>query len=356
LVLDLDDTLWGGIVGDQGWQNLKLGGHDSQGEAFVDFQRLVKDLTRRGVVLGICSKNEESVALEAIRQHPQMVLREQDFVGWRINWRDKAQNIAELAAELNLGLQSVVFIDDNPVERARVREALPEVLVPEWPEDKLLYPSAFLQLRCFDAPAVSREDAERTKMYAEERQRESAKAQVGSVEDWLKGLQMQVTVEPLSASNLARTAQLLNKTNQMNLSTRRLTEGELQAWAQQPRRQLWALSVRDKFGDAGLTGIVSMEAEGDVCAVVDFVLSCRVMGRRVEETMVHLAVAHAQRHGLSKVRAKLMPTAKNKPCLDFWKQQSRFSAGAEDELFWDAKAAYPAPDCIALRIEGSKGA
>ena len=350
LVLDLDDTLWGGIVGDAGWENLKLGGHDSQGEAFADFQRLCKDLTRRGVVLGICSKNEEATALEAIRKHPGMVLREPDFVGWKINWKDKAQNIAELTAELNLGLQSVVFIDDNPVERARVREALPEVLVPDWPEDKLLYPWAFQQLRCFDAPAASKEDAERTKLYAEERQRESMKAQVGSVEEWLKGLQMKVTAEPLGPANLGRAAQLLNKTNQMNLTTRRLTEAELQAWAKGPGRRLWAVSVADRFGDAGLTGIVSTEAEGDTCAVVDFLLSCRVMGRKVEETMVHLAVEHARQRGLKTVRARLLPTAKNKPCADFWAQQSRFASPAEREFTWDASQPYPVPGHIDLRF------
>ena len=139
LVLDLDDTMWGGIVGDVGWENLRLGGHDGTGEAFVDFQRAVKGLTRRGIVLAVVSKNEEATALEAIRKHPEMVVREEDLVAWRINWNDKAQNILEIVKELNLGLQSVVFIDDNPVERARVREALPEVLVPEWPEDKHLY-------------------------------------------------------------------------------------------------------------------------------------------------------------------------------------------------------------------------
>jgi HAD superfamily phosphatase (TIGR01681 family) len=176
LVLDLDDTLWGGIVGDIGWENLQLGGHDAVGEAFVDFQHAVKALTARGIVLGIVSKNTERVALDAIDTHPQMVLRRTDFVGWRINWQDKAQNIADLAAELHLGLQSVVFIDDNPVERARVRDALPEVFVPDWPEDKLLYTERFLGLRCFDAPAISREDAERTALYAAERERGAVRA------------------------------------------------------------------------------------------------------------------------------------------------------------------------------------
>ena len=139
VVLDLDDTLWGGVVGDLGWENLILGGHDAQGEAFVDFQRALKALSHRGILLGIVSKNTESVALGAIGSHPEMLLRQADFAGWKINWEDKARNIVDLAADLNLGLQSVVFIDDNPVERDRVRATLPEVLVPEWPEDKTLY-------------------------------------------------------------------------------------------------------------------------------------------------------------------------------------------------------------------------
>ncbi|HET9452173.1 MAG TPA: HAD-IIIC family phosphatase, partial [Aggregicoccus sp.] len=346
VVLDLDDTLWGGIVGDQGWQNLRLGGHDSLGESFVDFQRHLKALTRRGIVLAIASKNEESVALEAIRSHPEMVLKPEDFVGWRINWQDKARNIADLAAQLNLGLQSVVFLDDNPVERARVREALPEVFVPEWPEDKLLYSSALLSLRCFDAPALSREDLERTQLYGSERQRDALKEQVGSLDVWLQSLGIRVKAEPLSQSNLQRSTQLLNKTNQMNLSTRRLTEPELQAWAAAPGHQLWAFHVSDRFGDAGLTGLASVEVQGAQARIVDFVLSCRVMGRKVEETMVALAVAHARKLGLSEVVADFLPTAKNKPCLGFWEGSGFTREG--NRFRWDASQPYAVPSFIQL--------
>jgi len=359
LVLDLDDTLWGGIVGDAGWEGLRLGGHDAEGEAFVDFQRAVQRLTRRGVVLAIASKNTESVALDAMRSHPAMVLKPEDFVGWRINWNDKARNIADLAAELNLGLQSVVFIDDNPVERARVREALPEVLVPEWPVDKLQYPAALAELRCFDAPALSREDADRTRMYAAEQQREAERRDVerrdvGSVDEWLAGLDIRVKAEPLGAANLARTAQLLNKTNQLNLATRRLTEGELTAWAAGDGRELWALSVGDRFGDAGLTGILGLERDGDVCRVTDFVLSCRVMGRRVEETLAHLAVTRGIALGARRVEARYAPTAKNAPTLAFL-ARSGFTASDDATLFtWDAAQPYALPACITLT--GANGA
>jgi FkbH-like protein len=347
LVLDLDDTLWGGIVGDVGWENLRLGGRDGEGEAFVDLQRAAKALTRRGVVLALVSKNEEATALEAIRKHPEMVLREEDFVGWRINWNDKARNIVELATELNLGLQSVVFIDDNPVERARVREALPEVLVPEWPEDKLLYPSALHALRCFDSLAITAEDAQRTQLYSSERKRDALLQQVGSLDDWLKSLGITVRVEPLGPANLVRSAQLLNKTNQLNLSTRRLSESELLDWARGPGRGFWAITVGDRFGDAGLTGLISLEADNCVGRIVDYVLSCRVMGRKVEEAMLHLAVREAQRRGLSAVEGLYQQTAKNKPALTFF-QKSGFASADGARFVWDVHNDYPLPDVVTL--------
>jgi FkbH-like protein len=310
----------------------------------------VKNLTRRGIVLGIVSKNEEATALEAIRRHPEMVLREEDFVGHKINWRDKAQNILELVTELNLGMQSVVFIDDNPVERARVREALPEVFVPEWPEDKHLYRSALATLRCFDSPTLSKEDAERTALYAAERKREQLQASVGSMDEWLLSLQLRVRVEPLRQANLSRTSQLLNKTNQMNLSTRRLTESELTAWATGPGRSLWAVQVEDRFGDAGLTGIVSVEIVDEIAKIVDFVLSCRVMGRKVEQAMVHVAVEHARAGGARHVEALLIPTAKNKPSLAFW-QASGFSSEDDARFIWGAENRYALPEAIRLEWE-----
>jgi FkbH-like protein len=347
LVVDLDDTLWGGIVGDVGWENLRLGGLDGSGEAFVDFQKGLKDLKRRGVVLAIVSKNEESVALEAIRKHPSMVLQEADFVAWRINWTDKAKNILELTQELNLGLQSVVFIDDNPVERTRVREALPEVYVPDWPAEEFFYPSALRALRCFDAPSLSREDLERTRMYGEESQREALKRNVGSIDEWLKSLGVTVSAAALGPSTTVRAAQLLNKTNQLNLATRRLTESELVAWAAHPNRRFYVISVADRLGEAGLTGLLGLEFENDVAHIVDFVLSCRVMGRKVEETMVHIAVASAIDRGATTVLAKYLPTAKNKPCLSFW-QSSGFEPVEQNVFSWKTADAYPLHDAISL--------
>jgi FkbH-like protein len=331
LILDLDHTLWGGVVGETGYKGVRLGGHDPLGEAFVDFQRAIEALTRRGVVLGIVSKNEEEVALEAIREHPEMVLRPEHFAGWRINWQDKAANVAALVEELNLGLGSAVFIDDQPAERARVREALPEVLVPEWPEDPTEYRRALRAMRCFDVPALSEEDRARARSYAEERQRREVRASVGSMEAWLEELGVRVEVEPLGEANLSRATQLLNKTNQMNLRTRRMSETEFARWAEGEGRQVWVCRVSDRFGEAGLTGLVSVELDGAEVHVADFILSCRVFGRRVEEAMVGVAAKWARRGGAERLVAEYLPTERNRPCLRFWEERSGFEVGAGGE-------------------------
>lgn len=347
IILDLDDTLWGGIVGDVGWENIELGGHDYVGEAYVDFQRALKSLTNRGILLSIVSKNEEAIALEAIDKHPEMVLRLKDFAGWRINWQDKVQNIIDLVSDLNLGLQSLVFIDNDPVERARVREALPEVFVPEWPEDAMLYKSALSSLSCFDVPSISKEDMGRTKGYISEQLRKDLKRKVTSIDEWLKRLNVKIKIEELSDANLQRAVQLLNKTNQMNLTTRRMTESELIDWSRQRNHKLWTFRVSDSFGDYGLTGIISLEMENRQAKVVDFVLSCRVIGRKVEEVMLYTVIKHAQSIGLDKIYAKYIPTRKNKPCLEFF-ENSEFIYDNNYIFTWEVNKDYKIPEYIEM--------
>jgi len=348
IILDLDDTLWGGIVGDVGWENLVLGGHHHIGEAYVDFQQALKSMNNRGILLAIVSKNEEQVALEAIRKHPEMVLKLEDFAGWRINWQDKAQNVLDLMTELNLGPQSTLFIDDNPVERARIKESLPEVLVPDWPEDPLFYPAALLSLRCFEMPSLSQEDLVRSSMYLSENKRQALKQTISSLEEWLTRLAIRIQVEELHPANLQRATQLLNKTNQMNLSTRRLSEAELMAWAEQKHHRLWTLRVSDKFGDAGLTGIVSLEIQDPNAQIVDFILSCRVMGRKIEEAMLATAIHYAAALGVEEVYARYIPTSKNKPCLDLFKNLApRFQQQGEC-FIQDGKKPFPVPGHIEL--------
>ncbi len=352
IILDLDDTLWGGIVGDAGWQNLNLGGHDPVGEAFADFQKGLKALTKRGIILAIVSKNEESVALEAINKNPGMILNINDFAGWKINWTDKAQNISELVSELNIGLQSAVFIDDNPVERARVRDVLPEVLVPEWPVNKMLYKKALLELSCFDVPSYTDEDVKRTKMYIDEKKRDNLKKEIGSIDEWLKTLDIRVKASGLEEHNKQRIVQLFNKTNQMNLSTRRMSESELLDWMNNGNRRLWAFNVEDKFGDSGLTGIISLDIQDDNRGqIVDFILSCRVMGRKIEETMLYTLIEYARQNGAISVYAKYIQTPKNKPCLDFWQKKSGFSSNGDSNMFeWNSQNSFVFPDAISLDI------
>lgn len=333
IVLDLDDTLWGGIVGDDGWQNLRLGGHDPVGESFADFQKALKGLKERGIMLAIASKNEENTALEAMEKHPEMILKKDDFVAMRINWNDKAANIREMVGQLNIGEQSVMFIDDNPVERSRVQAALPEVLVPDWPVNKLLYVQELRRLNVFNLGAVSGEDVRRTAMYQEEALRERSKENVGDLEGWLHSLGMKVTAQQVQEADFARVHQLFLKTNQFNLATRRPTESELRNLVADPGREFWALRVADKFGDSGLTGVLGMDfSDGTKARITDMILSCRVMGRRVEETLLHLAWARAKAHGKQTVEAVPVPTERNKPCLDFL-QRSGMAAGTGGQTF-----------------------
>ena len=341
VILDLDNTLWGGIVGEDGSSGLVLGGHDPSGEALVDFQRELKSLTKRGVILAIVSKNEESIALDAIEHHPEMILRLDDFAGWRINWRDKAENIVELVNELQLQLGATVFIDDSPMERDRVRKALPDVLVPEWPNDKRLYAEALLHLDCFSKPRISIEDRLRPRMYVAERRRSRLRQAVHSIDDWRRSLSIAVQVERLDEINLPRAAQLLNKTNQLNLTSRRLTEAEISEWISDERRVFWTFRVSDKFGESGLTGLLSLEWEGRQATIVDFVLSCRVIGRCIEETMLHIAVLWARGKTLETVRAVYTPTPKNKPCLDFFRR-SGFLEESLNSFVWTTTDGYPA--------------
>lgn len=320
LVLDLDNTLWGGILGDDGRENLKLGPPGAVGEAFVQFQQEIKALKNRGIVLALASKNYEDNALDAIRNHPEMQLREDDFSAWRINWEDKATNILAIARELNLGLDSVVFIDDNPAERGRVAEVLPEVLVPEWPNDPCEYVTALRKLTCFSVASLVKEDFQKTEMFLNEKQRNTLKANITNEREWLASMKMKLTLETVNADNVTRIVQLLNKTNQFNLRTRRLTQGELDTWLHKGN-QMIAIRVADRFGDMGLTGLVGLTVSKDRVVMEDFILSCRVMGREVEKAMLDVAIRYAQSIGVNNIEINYVPTIKNRPVFEFMQRE-----------------------------------
>ena len=318
LILDLDDTLWGGIVGDIGWKNLRIGGHDHLGEAFRDLQIQIKSLKNQGIILALASKNDETIAIEAINNHPEMVLSMEDFVAHRINWEDKAKNIVDIVNELNLGLQSVVFIDDSPFERARVRDMLPEILVPELPKDPTDYNTFLSKLRCFDKAHITKEDKIRSNLYKFESKRTKLKQQKKSLSDWIKTLNLTIVIENIKNTNTPRATQLLNKTNQMNLSTRRLNEQEFNNWIKVKSNNLWTVKAADKFGDYGIIGVLSISIIDNVATLVDFILSCRVVGRYIEETMIEFLKEFCQKKNVNKINGRYKKTEKNSLCYHFF--------------------------------------
>ena len=343
LIVDLDDTLWGGIVGDVGWNNLRLGGHDHLGEAFQDFQNKIKSLSKNGLLLAIASKNDESIAIEAIKQHPEMILSINDFVTYRINWDDKAKNISEMVSELNIGLQSVVFFDDNPVERDRVKKTLPEVFVPDLPKDPSDYLTFLSKLRCFDAAHISAEDKVRGKLYKVESKRTSLKTKFKSLSRWIETLELEISIENIKKKNMLRCLQLLNKTNQMNLSTRRLNEQEFTNWINKKSNYLWTVRAKDKFGDYGIIGVLSLSMRNKIVHVIDFVLSCRVVGRCIENILVEFLKDFCRYNKITKINGEYKKTNKNSLIFEFLKKLNIINKNKFDFVFLSKKNSVSLP-------------
>jgi FkbH-like protein len=346
VVCDLDNTLWGGVVGDDGANNIKLGAPDPVGECFHAFQTVLKGLRSRGLLLAICSKNDEKFALSVIEGHPAMALRQSDFVAWRINWKDKAENLLSLAEELNLGLDSFVFLDDSPQERDQIRHLLPKVYTPDLPASPSELAPFLSSLNCFETSSLGKEDFERTEMYQAERSRKQTLDVSGNVENWLRSLQIEVHVAPLRRENLPRAAQLLNKTNQFNLSLRRLDEKSLWDWAEEPSNAAYTFRVLDRFGDFGLTGLASLSFVGTEARIVDFVMSCRVMGKKIEEALLGYTLARARAAGADRIMAPPVDGPRNEPAKAFFAAKFSNSDGATIDV---AKVGIPPQ--ISLREE-----
>jgi FkbH-like protein len=314
IVLDLDNTLWGGVVGEDGVEGLQLGA-DAPGNAFVVFQQELERLWRRGILLAVCSKNNLADVSPVFERHPAMVLKWAHVAAHRINWQSKAANLREIASELNIGLDSLVFLDDNPIERAAVRHELPEVLVPELPTDPAQYRAALLELDVFESLGLTSEDRQRGQLYAEQAQRREFEATAGatSLEEYLTGLNMVVDIGSARPADLARIAQLTNKTNQFNLTTRRYSEVEL-VTMQADGAVVLGMRVSDRFGDNGLVGVAIVHPFGDGIHDIDtLLLSCRVMGRGVESALLGYIADQARRAGARTLRGRFIPTAKNEP-------------------------------------------
>ncbi|HMD16692.1 MAG TPA: HAD-IIIC family phosphatase [Terriglobales bacterium] len=319
LVVDLDNTLWGGVIGEDGMAGIKVG-PEYPGAAYQGLHRALLDLSRKGILLAVCSKNNLADAMEALEKHPGMLLRPKHFAAMRINWTDKAQNLREIAQELNVGIEALAFMDDNPFEREQVRAALPEVTVIDLPKNPLEYAAAVRNCAAFERLTLSAEDRQRTEMYAAQKERSGNEQTFQSKEDFFRFLEQEAELEPVTDLTLARVAQLTQKTNQFNLTTRRYTEPQIAEMTKQPGWHVFSIRLRDRFGDHGLVGVAIAHDVGEQCEVDTFLLSCRVIGRTVETALLaHLAESAAQR-GRKRLEGWYLPTKKNAPARDFYQQ------------------------------------
>lgn len=316
LVLDLDDTLWGGVLGEVGVNGIKVGA-DYPGNIFRDFQYAVRDLKHRGVLLAINSKNNVDDAREAFL-HSGMVLRMDDFSAVRINWNSKPSNMIEIAEELNIGVDSLVFVDDNPAERALMRHALPHVLTLELPQSPVKYTQTLLESGAFERLTVTSEDRRRTEIYQAQGQRRVLERSALTLDEFLASLQMHVTIESVNEASHARVADLLQKTNQFNLTTRRHSATQLAAMMRNPEYGLFTARVTDRFGDNGIVGVAIVYQQDDTAHLDILLLSCRVIGRTIETALLSFLVRWARERGLSEMIGEFIPTAKNAPAADFF--------------------------------------
>lgn len=321
VVADLDNTLWGGVIGDVGLDGIVLSAHGGgEGESFVRLQLYLRQLRQRGILLAICSKNDEATALEPFLRHPDMVLKREDISVFVANWDDKATGVRRIGAELNIGLDSLVFLDDNPFERNLVRELVPEVIVPELPEDPSAIVAFLSQLNLFETTSFSEVDQQRAGLYRREAERRESAASCTTVEDYLRSLDMHLVLSRFDPFHLPRIAQLMQRSNQFNLRTRRLSELECEALMQNSECVPLYAKLADRFGDHGLISVVVLERDEDALFISDWLMSCRVLSRGVEEFIMNHVAELAARMGLTRVAGEYLPTSKNGMVRDFFER------------------------------------
>lgn len=351
VVVDLDNTLWGGIVGEDGPSGIQLG-PEYPGSAFVEFQNDLLALRRRGILLAVASKNDRADGLEVIDRHPAMVLRRDAFAAMRIDWQDKPRNLAAIAAELGIGVDSLVFIDDSPAERELMRTMLPAVLTPEWPSDPVRFSEALRALPDFEVAALTAEDLARPEMYAAERRREELQRRMGSEEDYLARLEMVVDVGEAEPDELPRVAQLMQKTNQFNLTTRRRTLSEIERLHRATDARIYVLKNEDAFGDNGLVGVAIVRVVGGAARPVweidSLLMSCRALGRTIERFFVDHLVREAHAAGAVRVVGEYVPTPKNDLVRTFYADAG--FAGEEDGRWVVDPGAHQARELPWLRV------
>jgi FkbH-like protein len=321
LVLDLDNTLWGGVIGDDGLDGIVLGQGSGAGESFLEVQRTALALRERGVILAVSSKNNDESARAAFRDHPEMLLREHHIAVFQANWNDKATNIASIARELALGVDAMVFLDDNPVERGLVRQMLPQVAVPELPENAALFARTLAAAGYFETIAFSEDDRKRAGYYEDNSRRAALAQQAGDVDAYLASLRMQIYFKPFDSAGRSRISQLINKSNQFNLTTRRYTEAEVAAFEHDPHVLTLQVRLVDAFGDNGMIGVVVCKpSEPGDWEIDTWLMSCRVLGRGVERMVLREILHHARLRRISRLVGVYLPTAKNAMVCDHYKR------------------------------------
>lgn len=321
LVLDLDNTLWGGIVGEDGINGIKLG-NTYPGNAFLNFQREILDLYNKGIILAINSRNNEADAMAVLKEHPDMILREKHFASKRINWQDKVRNMEEIAEELNIGLDSIAFIDDSPVERERMKMGLPEVLTIDMPSDPVKYVSVLRELTDFEILSFSSEDRQRGEMYLAQVGRKRLQKSSASLEDFYRSLDMTITIYLAKPKDHAipRISQLTQRTNQFNLTTKRYSESDISHLIESEDYHVFYARLRDKFGDNGIIGVCIIKENSKFEWEIDtYLLSCRVLGRTVETAFLSFIVNVASRESVKSIHGIYVPTKKNQPASDLYK-------------------------------------
>lgn len=316
LVLDLDNTLWGGVVGEDGLENLQLS-LTPPGNGYLAFQQAILDQYHRGVMLAINSRNNPEDALAVLRTHPNMILKENHFSALRLNWNDKAQNLRELAEELNIGLDAMVFLDDDPTNRALVRALLPEVETPDLPADPADYARFLNSQNYFPAEAITDEDKMRGNLYVTERLRREQEKQFSNKEEFLASLKLELTCSEDDDTSIARLAQLTEKTNQFNTNKRPISEEEMRVYIQDPTHHVFHGRLLDAFGDYGIVVFALVEERGTEWYIDQLLMSCRVFGRNVEEAFLAYIASRAKEAGATRITLAFTETPKNMPAQTF---------------------------------------
>jgi len=320
IVLDLDNTLWGGIIGEDGFNGIKLGHNDPIGKSYIEFQKHLLSLHKRGIILTVNSKNNFDDAMKVIREHPNMVLREENFACLKINWNDKVSNLREIAQEVNIGLDSMVFFDDDQMNRDFVISAIPEVLTVEMPKDPSQYVPTLLKLNDFNITKITEEDKSRGKMYVEQRKRTELQKSTNDFNEYLKKLDIKLSIKNANEFSIPRISQLTLKTNQFNLTTRRYQEEDILKFSSSDDKIVECVKVSDKFGDNGITGTYIIIKKNNEEWIIDtFLLSCRIIGRGIEDIMMNQIIEKAKTAGIKRIKGQFIPTEKNKPAENFYK-------------------------------------